>query len=119
MEQLTVNITTQPTWDAAGAEARRHHVDQLAKDASIRQMQKRAGTQLAQAMPVAQRPDVTLRELADRLEMDRSACRRYVLALGYEPAKRRTASSGYQVALVFTAIQADEIYAVRHAEGYC
>lgn len=62
---------------------------------------------------------VTLRELAARLQMDVSACRRYVLKQGYIPVRQRTASSSFQVALTFTAQQADDIYAMRHAEGYC
>lgn len=62
---------------------------------------------------------VTLRELAERLGMERSSCRRYVLSLGVKPIRQRTAASGYQVALTFTRAQADEVFARRRAEGYC
>jgi predicted transcriptional regulator len=62
---------------------------------------------------------VTVKELATRLKMDRSAALKYVKRLGYVPMKRRTASSGYQTASVLTSIQAEEIYRRRKAEGYC
>lgn len=53
------------------------------------------------------------------IKMDRSAARRYVLRLGIEPKRARTASSGYQEALVFTPDQVRQIVEARTADGYC
>ncbi|EZI28921.1 hypothetical protein [Pseudomonas extremaustralis] len=61
----------------------------------------------------------TLKELADKIKMDRSAARRYVLRLGFEPKRARTASSGFQSALVFTPDQVRQIVKARTADGYC
>jgi len=61
----------------------------------------------------------TLKELAERIKMDRSAARRYVLRLGVEPKRARTASSGYQEALAFTPDQVRQIVEARTADGYC
>ncbi len=61
----------------------------------------------------------TLKELADLIKMDRSAARRYVLRLGIEPKRGRTASSGFQAALVFTPEQVNQIVEAREADGYC
>ncbi|EMO0334646.1 TPA: hypothetical protein ACNVXO_005673 [Pseudomonas aeruginosa] len=62
---------------------------------------------------------ITLKELAALLKMDRSAARRYVMRLGYVPKRARTASSGYQTALVFTPDQVRQIVQARTADGYC
>lgn len=64
-------------------------------------------------------PAVTIKELAARVNMDSSACRRYVLRLGYKPTKQRTADSGFQLALTVTADEARAIQAKRASEGYC
>lgn len=64
-------------------------------------------------------PPVSIKELATRLQMDRSACRQYVLRLGYKPTKQRMADSGYQLALTITAAEAFDIQKKRAAEGYC
>jgi hypothetical protein len=64
-------------------------------------------------------PPVTMAELAERIGMDRSGCRKYVLRLGYKPVKMRTASSGYQMALTVTAAEARAIQQQRAADGYC
>jgi hypothetical protein len=61
----------------------------------------------------------TLKELSDLIKMDRSAARRYVLRLGVEPKRARTASSGYQSALVFTPEQVAQVVGARTADGYC
>lgn len=61
----------------------------------------------------------TLKELADKIKMDRSAARRYVMRLGFEPKRARTASSGFQAALVFTRDQVSQIVKARTADGYC
>ncbi|WP_395599577.1 hypothetical protein AB4P95_20235 [Pseudomonas sp. A1437] len=75
----------------------------------------------APSLPVERAPAklTTLKELADKIKMDRSAARRYVLRLGVEPKRARTASSGYQEALVFTADQVSRIVQARTADGYC
>lgn len=62
---------------------------------------------------------VTIKELAARMKMDRSACRQYVLRLGYKPTKQRMADSGFQLALTVTASEARAIQAKRACEGYC
>ncbi len=61
---------------------------------------------------------VTIRDLADRLNMDRSAALKYVKRLGIIPQKRRTANSGFQTASVLTSMQAAEIIRIRKSEGY-
>ncbi|MEC4024571.1 hypothetical protein [Pseudomonas fulva] len=60
----------------------------------------------------------TMKELAELLKMDRSAARRYVMRLGYEPKRARTASSGFQTALVFDHDQVSQIVEARRADGY-
>lgn len=61
----------------------------------------------------------TLKELADKIKMDRSAARRYVMRLGFEPKRARTASSGFQSALVLTPDQVSQIVKARTQDGYC
>lgn len=61
----------------------------------------------------------TLKELADKIKMDRSAARRYVKRLGFELKRARTASSGFQSALVFTPDQVSQIVKARTQDGYC
>lgn len=61
----------------------------------------------------------TLKELAELIKMDRSAARRYVMRLGYVPKRARTASSGFQTALVFDHDQVRQIVEARQADGYC
>lgn len=115
MEQVTIQITgaAPMKFDAAQAQRQREETDNAVRQSFLR------GAGQATPAPADGRPVVTVRELAVRLKMDRSACRRYVLALGYAPVKQRTADSGYQMALTLTAQQADEIFAKRSAEGYC
>lgn len=115
MEQVTIQITgaAPMKFNAAQAQRQREETDNAVRQSFLR------GPGQAKPAPADGRPVVTVRELAVRLKMDRSACRRYVLALGYEPVKQRTADSGYQMALTLTAQQADEIFARRSAEGYC
>ena len=76
------------------------------------------------AAPVAQastaKPKLTtIKELAEAIKMDRSAARRYVLRLGFKPKRGRTASSGFQTALVFTPEQVSQVVEARSADGYC
>jgi DNA-binding IclR family transcriptional regulator len=61
---------------------------------------------------------VTVRELSERLKMDRSSTFRYIKRLGYVPEKRRTATSAFQTASVLTAAQADAICKARKTDGY-
>jgi hypothetical protein len=62
---------------------------------------------------------VTIRDLAQRVGMDRSACRKYVLRLGYKPIKQRTADSSFQMALCVTEREAHAIQTQRAVDGYC
>ncbi len=61
---------------------------------------------------------VSLKQLADRLGMDRSHARRFVLRLGYKPVKRRNPDSGNQLALAVTAEEADKIVQAREERGF-
>lgn len=61
---------------------------------------------------------VSLKELAQRLGMDRSHARRYVLKLGYSFHKRRTPDSGNQLTLCITGTEADEIVSQRIEKGF-
>ncbi|WP_345956564.1 hypothetical protein Q9323_03090 [Pseudomonas fulva] len=76
--------------------------------------------QAASPAPGSSTPRLTtMKELAELLKMDRSAARRYVMRLGYEPKRARTASSGFQTALVFDQDQVRQIVEARQADGYC
>ncbi|MGE8318337.1 MAG: winged helix-turn-helix domain-containing protein [Pseudomonadales bacterium] len=125
MEQIKIRITgTAPHKEPGAAwaeelEQNRKRIDEAVKQSLIRQFSKSRSSTVAQDTPIQEDATITLRELAERLKMDRSACRRYVLRLGYKPVMRRTASSGFQEALTFTQAEADAIYARRHADGYC
>ena len=61
---------------------------------------------------------VSIKELAQRLGMDRSHARRYVLRLGYSFHKRRTAESGSQLTLCVTSAEADAIASQRAEKGF-
>jgi len=52
---------------------------------------------------------VSLKQLAAEVGMNRSHARRYVLALGLTPTKRRTADSGNQLTLTLTASEAEYV----------
>lgn len=56
--------------------------------------------------------------MAERLGMDRSHARRYVLKLGYKPQKRRTADSGSQLTLTVTSEEAEAILRNRREQGF-
>ena len=61
---------------------------------------------------------VSIKELAERLGMDRSHARRYVLKLGYAFHKRRTLNSGRQLTLCLNSAEADEIVSRRQDQGF-
>ena len=61
---------------------------------------------------------VTLKELAERLRMDRSHARRWVESTGFTFLRVRTSESGNQANLAVTASQAEEIVAKRRAAGF-
>lgn len=61
---------------------------------------------------------VSMKELAQRLGMDRSHARRYVLKLGYSFHKRRTPNSGNQLTLCVSGAEADEIVSQRADKGF-
>jgi hypothetical protein len=111
MERPTIPL------DHAAIEANRQNADAIARASFVAQAMKTSKETMQPSMLIG--PPVTIRELAQRLKMDVSACRRYVLALGYTPIKQRTASSGYQQALTLTPAEAEAIFQKRHAEGYC
>ena len=61
---------------------------------------------------------VSIKDLATRLGMDRSHARRYVLKLGYEFFRRRTADSGGQLMNCVTSVEADQIVSQRADKGF-
>lgn len=61
---------------------------------------------------------VSIKDLANRLGMDRSHARRYVMKLGYSFHKRRTPGSGSQLTLCVTSAEADEIASQRADKGF-
>jgi len=61
---------------------------------------------------------VSIKNLAERLGMDRSHARRYVLKLGYTFHKRRTPDSGNQLTLCVTSAEADQIISQRAEKGF-
>ena len=61
---------------------------------------------------------MSIKELANRLGMDRSHARRYVLRLGYAFHRRRTQDSGGQLTLCVSAAEADEIVTRRSDQGF-
>lgn len=61
---------------------------------------------------------ISIKHLAEKLGMDRSHTRRYVLKLGFKPKKRRTSDSGNQLTLTVTAQEADSILKHREDQGF-
>ena len=61
---------------------------------------------------------ITLKLLSEELGMDRSHLRKYVLALGIEPAKIRTSFSRNQLTLAVNERQAERIMQARHDAGF-
>ena len=61
---------------------------------------------------------VTLKQLAEELDIDRSNARKFILALGITPAKIRTQDSRQQLTLAVTPEEADRIRAARKAAGF-
>ncbi len=61
---------------------------------------------------------ISIKDLANRLGMDRSHARRYVLKLGYSFHKRRTQDSGGQLTLCLIAAEAEEIVSQRADQGF-
>ena len=61
---------------------------------------------------------ITLKEIADELNMDRSHLRRFVLSLGIEPFKVRTMDSGNQLTLAVTQDEARKIMRTREEAGF-
>ena len=61
---------------------------------------------------------ISIKHLAEKLGMDRSHARRYVLKLGFKPQKRRTADSGSQLTLTVTTEEADTILKHRMEQGF-
>jgi len=61
---------------------------------------------------------VSVKQLASEIGMDRSHARRYVLAVGIEPVKRRTPDSGGQLSLTVSAREAEFIRQTREQQGF-
>lgn len=61
---------------------------------------------------------MSIKHLAEKLGMDRSHARRYVLKLGFKPEKRRTPDSGNQLTLTITAEEAEKILKHRTEQGF-
>jgi len=61
---------------------------------------------------------VSLKQLAEKLGMDRSHARRYILRLGLRPKKRRTQDSGNQLALTLTTAEAGVVLNRRMEAGF-
>jgi hypothetical protein len=61
---------------------------------------------------------ISIKHLANKLGMDRSHARRYILKLGFNPQKRRTADSGNQLTLTVTDIEAEAILKHRQEKGF-
>ena len=67
---------------------------------------------------MADEEHVSIRRLAERLGMDRSHARRYVLKLGIKPQRRRTPDSRNQPTLTVTHSQAEVILRNRKEQGF-
>jgi hypothetical protein len=61
---------------------------------------------------------VTLRELAEKMGMDKSHARRYILRQGITPQKHRSAESGNQLVLTVSIEQAEHLLAGRTDKGF-
>ncbi len=61
---------------------------------------------------------ISIKHLAEKLGMDRSHARRYILKLGFKPEKRRTADSGSQLTLTVTTDEAESILKHRQSQGF-
>jgi hypothetical protein len=61
---------------------------------------------------------VSIKDIANRLGMDRSHARRYVKKLGYDFHQRRTPDSGGQLTLCVTSAEAGQIVNQRSEEGF-
>ena len=61
---------------------------------------------------------ITIKQLAEEIDMDRSHARRYVLKLDIKPTKRRTADSGGQLVLTVSKEDAAFIKQKREEEGF-
>lgn len=61
---------------------------------------------------------VSLKQLAEALDLDPSNARKYILKQGFKPVKRRTQDSGGQLTLSFTKEEAERVIAVRREQGF-
>jgi hypothetical protein len=61
---------------------------------------------------------ISIKQLANQLGMDRSHARRYVLKLGFNPKKRRTADSGSQLTLTLSKDEAETVIRNRIDTGF-
>ena len=61
---------------------------------------------------------VTIAELAERLGMDRSHARRFILKAGFEFLRTRTAASRRQLTLALSQTDAATVYRIRAERGF-
>ena len=61
---------------------------------------------------------VTLKDISERLRLDRSNVRRIVLKYGFNPSRIRTEESRHQLTLALTEAEAEEFYLKRKREGF-
>lgn len=61
---------------------------------------------------------VTLKEIAERLKLDRSNVRKIVLKYGFTPMRVRTEESRHQLTLALTEAEAMEFYLSRKRDGF-
>ena len=61
---------------------------------------------------------ITLRQLAEELNIDRSNLRRYILKKGITFKRIRTESGRHQLEIALTSKDADKIREIRDKEGY-
>jgi hypothetical protein len=61
---------------------------------------------------------ISIKQLSEKLGMDRSHARRFVLKLGITPQKRRTHDSANQLTLTVTSSEAERILDARRSLGF-
>lgn len=65
-----------------------------------------------------QKEYITIKELAEKLGVDRSYARKYVISHGYAFDKIRTTESQHQLTLALSIEDAETIIEIRQGEGY-
>ena len=81
-------------------------------------MRKPDNRESGQGMTMESEQFISLKDLAERIALDRSNTRKYVLKLGIKPHKRRTPDSRNQLTLAVTKDEAERIIAERETKGF-